>query len=322
MNTRQWGQLAWHMLHHLPFATNEHEWHRAYSLPMRTHIIDLVKSLPFILPCPYCRDSAIYFVREMPPQLYIFSTIDFAWYLFLLHNAVNRKILQPVFADFGFVLSKYSNLVLKPGSMCVRSAILEQIPEFVPHQKPHRETVIPVPDVIRRQWFAYRYQRRHQEKQNETEKSNRVDGWVSYYWLRDAWDFLLVSTRFFDTCRTKEMHDHLCRFLESLSFIVKERYPGWSNALRFYECPPFESCEVYGDTWFRWAWLSFKKFQQYTNKHPNSEDAKAFRDVHVRPPTSPAVKDDFNFTWKHFHDAYAVKYADDEPREATSPRFQ
>jgi hypothetical protein len=81
MDTRFWGPSGWSLLHSVLYNATDNNTH---------HIYQFIETLPYILPCKYCRASLTDYYRELPyedtppPNLFKWS-----WQI---HNKVNDKL--------------------------------------------------------------------------------------------------------------------------------------------------------------------------------------------------------------------------------------
>jgi hypothetical protein len=84
MDTRFWGPSGWRLLH-----TAAHQYDPETASQMRRFL----KTLPFILPCKFCRSSLFTYYDELPPTDATVSTQStlFRW-LYDIHNKVNAKL--------------------------------------------------------------------------------------------------------------------------------------------------------------------------------------------------------------------------------------
>jgi len=85
MDTRFWGPSGWKLLHLITFdyePKNEH----TYALFFET--------LPYILPCKFCRASLTDYYREHPFQEngHILPNLDVKKWMYQIHNCVNQKL--------------------------------------------------------------------------------------------------------------------------------------------------------------------------------------------------------------------------------------
>jgi len=79
MDTRFWGPSAWRLLHLISFSDN-----RSKS------VYTLIKLLPNILPCKYCRESLTEIYKELPLRESFLHNLD-EW-MYKIHNKVNNKL--------------------------------------------------------------------------------------------------------------------------------------------------------------------------------------------------------------------------------------
>jgi hypothetical protein len=78
MDTRFWGPSGWKLLHHATFQYRE-ELDREYKAFFET--------IPYILPCKYCRTSLTDYYEEYPVDL----KNPVKW-MYTIHNCVNNKL--------------------------------------------------------------------------------------------------------------------------------------------------------------------------------------------------------------------------------------
>lgn len=87
MDTRFWGPDGWKLLHTItenyPDKPNkkEQELYKKFFL-----------SLPFVLPCIYCRNSLAEYMKELPLIDNLSSKNKLCLWLYRIHNKVNRKL--------------------------------------------------------------------------------------------------------------------------------------------------------------------------------------------------------------------------------------
>lgn len=90
MDTKFWGPSGWKLLHLITFAA-EH--------PTRSEITDLqcfFSTLPYVLPCKFCRKSLSEYLVEFPLETALKSKEPYAiakW-LWQIHNCVNSKLRE------------------------------------------------------------------------------------------------------------------------------------------------------------------------------------------------------------------------------------
>lgn len=93
MNTKFWGPPGWKFLHAI-----------AFNYPEKINMADpedrermfyykqLFENLQFTLPCKYCRLSYQKFLKELPIDAFLRSRKDITYWLYLIHNKVNKKL--------------------------------------------------------------------------------------------------------------------------------------------------------------------------------------------------------------------------------------
>ena len=78
MDTRYWGSSGWRLLHLISFA--------APSLDQKD-VQEFYNTLPYVLPCKYCRKSLTEYMQSDPV-----ATEGFGKWLWRIHNDVNDKL--------------------------------------------------------------------------------------------------------------------------------------------------------------------------------------------------------------------------------------
>lgn len=95
MKTKMWGPHAWNFLFvsilgaYPVKINNKDKEHRK----IRRHFNSLMKSLPVILPCVFCRNSFKEFLKELPIEPYLGSRIGLFYWLYLMKDKVNKKLI-------------------------------------------------------------------------------------------------------------------------------------------------------------------------------------------------------------------------------------
>jgi hypothetical protein len=87
MDTRFWGPSGWKMLHYITYIYP--------SNPTKTNKVNMlkfIKTLPYILPCKFCRYSLTCYIQQDQPKLQIDSAESIRKWLFRIHNKVNDKL--------------------------------------------------------------------------------------------------------------------------------------------------------------------------------------------------------------------------------------
>jgi len=76
MDTRFWGPAGWKLLHHATFTCKDKE-----------ACVAFFETIPYILPCKYCRTSLTDFYKEHP-----INESNLVKWMYLIHNCVNNKL--------------------------------------------------------------------------------------------------------------------------------------------------------------------------------------------------------------------------------------
>ena len=83
MDTRFWGPSGWRLLHSITFAYDPNE---------RSAVQTFFETLPFVLPCKFCRTSLQEYVEEDPVKPALESRDSLSRWLWRIHNKVNDKL--------------------------------------------------------------------------------------------------------------------------------------------------------------------------------------------------------------------------------------
>lgn len=81
MDTRFWGPSGWKLLHHATYMYEESK-KEAYDI--------FFESIPYILPCKYCRTSLTDYYEELP--LTLDTKAHLVKWFYHIHNKVNNKL--------------------------------------------------------------------------------------------------------------------------------------------------------------------------------------------------------------------------------------
>jgi hypothetical protein len=111
MQTDEWGPAAWKMLHMISF-----------NYPLEPDEITkknykiFFEILQYILPCSYCRTSYANFLKFIFIDDYLDSRDGLIFWLFILHNLVNRKLKKKL-ETFDTMYVRYENLRARCGKI-------------------------------------------------------------------------------------------------------------------------------------------------------------------------------------------------------------
>ena len=162
MDTRFWGPSGWKLLHMISFTYQ-------YSPESSVLYSKFLETIPFILPCKYCRSSLIDYYKEHPFQIstgkytnqneraFLNGTgvmnpmLDLTKWMFTIHNCVNNKLrTQGLYSapnpTFSEVKTKYTALCKEPWNVQ-----LAQLWDFLfavgyNHPRDTHHDSIPMPD--------------------------------------------------------------------------------------------------------------------------------------------------------------------------------
>lgn len=87
MDTRFWGPSGWKLLHIITFSYPDHP-----SKKEKEKMFHFLETIPFILPCKYCRHSLSCYYEKDPPFKSLNSRTDLTKWLWRIHNQVNNKL--------------------------------------------------------------------------------------------------------------------------------------------------------------------------------------------------------------------------------------
>lgn len=96
MSTKHWGPAAWKFLftsimgrypYKLDMNNSEH-------IIIRNAFKQMLTSLQIVMPCIYCRESFKKFLLELPIEPYLVGRIELMYWLYLMKDKVNKKLLN------------------------------------------------------------------------------------------------------------------------------------------------------------------------------------------------------------------------------------
>jgi hypothetical protein len=82
MDTKYWGPSGWRLLHLITFTYE----------PSNKAVAHLFQSLPFVLPCKFCRASLHQYMEEDPLEPALVSQAALSKWLYRIHCQVNAKL--------------------------------------------------------------------------------------------------------------------------------------------------------------------------------------------------------------------------------------
>ncbi len=94
MSTRDWGPACWDFLFtsilgQFPVNVISHR-----DKKIQNEFRKMLNSLQFILPCTFCRKSFRKFMKELPVEEYLSGRLKLMYWLYLMKDKVNKKLLD------------------------------------------------------------------------------------------------------------------------------------------------------------------------------------------------------------------------------------
>jgi len=95
MSTKHWGPAAWKFL----FTSIMGRYPTKIDNNNTEHILiknafkSMLLSLQVVMPCIYCRESFKKFILELPIEPYLVGRIELMYWLYLMKDKVNKKLL-------------------------------------------------------------------------------------------------------------------------------------------------------------------------------------------------------------------------------------
>jgi hypothetical protein len=111
MQANEWGPSAWKFLHTVTFAYPQDP-----DEEDKINFKVLFDSLRYTLPCSSCRSYFTQIYKYICIDHYLDSREGLTWWLFIVHNLVNRKLNRDL-ANFEDVVLEYENYRARCGSM-------------------------------------------------------------------------------------------------------------------------------------------------------------------------------------------------------------
>jgi len=111
MQANEWGPSAWKFLHSVTFSypLNPDE-------ETKNNFKNLFSNLKYTLPCSFCRSYYTQIYKYISIEPYLESRNGLTFWLFVVHNIVNRKLNRDL-ANYEDVVLEYENYRSRCGSM-------------------------------------------------------------------------------------------------------------------------------------------------------------------------------------------------------------
>ena len=183
MDTRFWGPSGWKLLHLISFDYT-------YSADHAITYANFFETIPYILPCKFCRTSLTDYYREHPYQIEKMGmnpTLDVKKWMYTIHNCVNGKLRsQGIYPhtnpSFAYVTKLYTQML-----KCPWERQLLQLWDFLfavayHHPKETSRHSLPMPNCPKEVYQC--------KKHCERNKWNVLPMKWRMYWYRRFWVFL------------------------------------------------------------------------------------------------------------------------------------
>lgn len=95
MSTKHWGPAAWSFLFtsimgSYPTRIDETN---INDMNIKTAFKDMLTNMSFIMPCIFCKNSFKTFIEELPIDDYLIGRIELMYWLYLMKDKVNKKLI-------------------------------------------------------------------------------------------------------------------------------------------------------------------------------------------------------------------------------------
>jgi len=87
MDTRFWGPDGWKLLHSIAYNYPSNP-----SIKNKSIVKNFFNTLPYVLPCVYCRNSLVKYFKELPVENALDNRNSLFKWLYNIHNKVNSKL--------------------------------------------------------------------------------------------------------------------------------------------------------------------------------------------------------------------------------------
>lgn len=96
MSTKHWGPAYWMFLFTSVLGTYpvRVDWSNSDQVFVVNEFKKTIHALISILPCVFCRESLNFFIAELPLNDFLDSRMEMMYWLYLIKDKVNRKLLR------------------------------------------------------------------------------------------------------------------------------------------------------------------------------------------------------------------------------------
>jgi hypothetical protein len=96
MSTPHWGPAAWKFLFTSIMGRypNKIDTNNSEHIIIKNSFKSMLTSLQIVMPCIYCRESFKIFLLELPIEPYLIGRIELMYWLYLMKDKVNKKLIR------------------------------------------------------------------------------------------------------------------------------------------------------------------------------------------------------------------------------------
>lgn len=96
MSTKHWGPAYWVFLFTSVMGSYpvKVDWDNNDHVIISKEFKNTITSLVYILPCIFCRESFNTYISELPIEPYLVGRIELMFWLYLIKNKVNTKLIR------------------------------------------------------------------------------------------------------------------------------------------------------------------------------------------------------------------------------------
>lgn len=96
LKTKVWGPSGWDFLFSCimggyPYKIDKND---KKHQKIKKHFKNMLKGLKYTLPCIFCRESYAKFWKELPIEQYLSGRVELMYWLYLIKDKVNNKLIQ------------------------------------------------------------------------------------------------------------------------------------------------------------------------------------------------------------------------------------
>jgi hypothetical protein len=95
MDTKEWGPRLWYCMFTVAanYPIEIDQKNKLHACKLRKHRI-FFENFQYILPCKYCRRSYKQFLKELPIKNYLKSRNTLMYWVYLIKDKVNKKLIK------------------------------------------------------------------------------------------------------------------------------------------------------------------------------------------------------------------------------------